>query len=58
MSKQLESEYFVKYQEHDLDSVIRYFGKDFSGEVVSYEYWIDTHLRRVIFKLVLKKVKR
>ena len=44
-----------EYVEKDLDAVMRYFADGFEAEVVSAEWVIDTHRRKVVFALTLKE---
>lgn len=48
----------IKYQEHDLDSIMRYFANGFTPQpdtkILRYEFTIDTFKRVVIFKLFIK----
>jgi hypothetical protein len=53
MSNQKQHDY--RYQEHDLDGIIRYFANGFDGKILRYEFWVDTHRRSVVFKLLVEK---
>lgn len=49
----------IKYQEHDLDDIMRYFANGFTPipgtKILRYEFTIDMFKRMVIFKLFVEQ---
>lgn len=47
----------IKYQEHDLDGIMRYFANGFENpkgkQIVKWEFTIDTFRRIVIYKIYI-----
>ncbi len=50
----MSNKYF-KFVDFDLDIVIKHFAKEFKEGAEVHEFFIDTHKRRVIFKLWIDK---
>ena len=45
----------MKYQEMNLDDVMKYFVDAFSQKVEAYEYFVDQHKGKVVFKLFIEE---